>query len=362
MPSAKKLLSVHPESGQVVVDGLRCSRKRSWSKWASVYGEMGVHSGKIMYEVSIDRACGSCVFGFGLQYAQVCGHCSDSFGFGGPNTGTFCHDNKLDKFGENFTKGDTITCAVDFDASRVYFAKNGQIMEPKREIKIPQNLDCGVLLYPMASFKNSGIEFNFGKPKRPCQWLLENGFKTMEERQVMDAQPVNETLFDAAQEHVDWHSEYVIDELWLSIFECLQVPELNRVQFTCTKWNHVIQKYNIMERNEIFCFYSKARLGKETSGSKIFGIGLSIVPANEGKSVVINSQMDILSRGAWQNGCRHGVWGEEMTHFLPLAMNKKHAKLAYHDIIEHLDVIGKVLPKRPNIINNTNEFEVCIYT
>ena len=38
------------------------------------------------------------------------------------------------------------------------------------------------------------------------------------------------------------------------------------------------------------------------------GIGLTIKPKENGFGVDFNSQMDILSLNAWQNGCKIGVW------------------------------------------------------
>jgi len=63
------------------------------------------------------------------------------------------------------------------------------------------------------------------------------------------------------------------------------------------------------------------------------------VPRN-GYGVEIKTQMDILSLSAWTSGCRTGVWGETMTHFLPLVMNREHSDRSYRDIRRFLGLIS----------------------
>jgi len=72
------------------------------------------------------------------------------------------------------------------------------------------------------------------------------------------------------------------------------------------------------------CFYTKRSLSDAT-----LGIGLQIAQAESGFGVEIKTQMDILSLSAWNSGCRTGVWGEPMTHFLPLVMNRAHSDRSY---------------------------------
>merc|ERR1719422_1047479 len=96
----------------------------------------------------------------------------------------------------------------------------------------------------------------------------------------------------------DWHSEFVIDELWLWIFECLTAPEVFQTQRVCTKWDDIIGRYNIAERHEMGCYFSKRKLS-DIGCTEIFGIGLEIEPNKEtGYGVTVRSQMDILSMTA----------------------------------------------------------------
>eukprot|EP01083_Nonionella_stella_P102803 292819_1 len=362
-----KVFPTDPESGHVVVQGSACQTTHTY--WVGAYGEFGCNYGQIMYEAYINWTGdkwkrdnirgGLCRFGFGTQYASVCGRSADSFGYGG--TGMFSWNNNFDPFGESFAKGDTITCAVDFDTQTVYFAKNGKIMRlpGRKNLFIPQNLN-GALLYPILSFKNSRSEFNFGMPKKPCKWLIQNGFKTLNEVAIEQATEQGYDDDDRKNEctsNVNWHSEYIIPELWLVIFEGLELQGVFSTRFVCKKWCQLIHKYNIMERNEIYCYYTKGKLGQR-KGGKILGIGLSITPAASGWGTDIKSQMDILSLNSWCNGCRIGVWGEKLTHFLPLVMNKRHADLADGKIKEYLQNISKMVYTKRD--GNPNEFERCI--
>ena len=151
------------------------------------YGEFGCKYGKVFYEAYIswigdkwsptNIRGGLSRFGFGTERAFVCGRCPESFGYDG--TGNYSHNNEFTPFSEWFTKGDTITVAIDFDNGRIYFGKNGRILEPDHDIWIPNYLR-GKVLYPLLSFKNSRAEFNFGRAKKPIKWLDDMGFSSLE--------------------------------------------------------------------------------------------------------------------------------------------------------------------------------------
>ena len=56
--------------------------------------------------------------------------------------------------------------------------------------------------------------------------------------------------------------------------------------------------------------------------------------------------MDLLSLNAWNNGCRIGVWGEPLTHFLPLVMNRAHAEIADKWIKAFLQQIAQTITQK----------------
>merc|ERR1719242_2103472 len=136
--------------------------------------------------------------------------------------------------------------AVDFENKRVYVAKNGKIMGNKKgEIwkKVGDVVvEEGTLLYPVVFFEDAKIEFNFDAPRRPCKWLMEQGFipwqhavfgtYTVEGKGDEDDKTFKGTA--------DWHNHRIIDELWLWIFECLSSQEVFRAQRVCTKWDNII--------------------------------------------------------------------------------------------------------------------------
>jgi len=384
---AESLIKVYPCNptsidGNVYINGTQC--QSTWSQWISAYGQYGVNHkiSKIMYEVYIDwteeqrstyyggyRGYASTsdqtanfIIGFGTKECVNCGD-RESFGYrskrgsvyygsGGTSLGDskcgIVYDDKLivqSKDNLSFKKNDTICMALDFDKSMAYFCKNGACFGHK---EIPKYLLNGdKLLFPTIGMKQARVEFNFGTPRKPCNWLIENGFKTFEE--VANDFGVTKEKKDKADNKkksekaviVDWHNAYIIDELWVDIFEYLRTPQIFSASFVCKKWFNLIADHNIMERSEIYCFFSKDGLVQRNEDNKILGIGLSIKESEVGFQVLLSSQMDILSLNAWNNGCRIGVWGEPMTHFLPLAMNRQHAEDAHDEIMDHLRKVCK---------------------
>eukprot|EP00485_Elphidium_margaritaceum_P018628 CAMPEP_0202726024 /NCGR_PEP_ID=MMETSP1385-20130828/184398_1 /ASSEMBLY_ACC=CAM_ASM_000861 /TAXON_ID=933848 /ORGANISM="Elphidium margaritaceum" /LENGTH=973 /DNA_ID=CAMNT_0049392237 /DNA_START=99 /DNA_END=3019 /DNA_ORIENTATION=+ len=378
-----KVFPTDPHSGHVTVMGSAAQTTHTY--WVGAYGEFGCNYGKVMYEAfinwtgdkwsTINIRGGLCRFGFGSQYAMVCGRDEASFGYGG--TGMFSFANEFNKFGASFTKDDTITVAVDFDEQRIYFAKNGVLQEPNRALWIPQALQ-GVLLFPILSFKNSRAEFNFGAPKKPCQWLLDRGFQTLEAMAIAQGNMQGEADDPSAvcdgddddekQMQLDWHSAYVIDELWQSIFLSLSVQGIFACKYVCQKWHHLIVTFNLMERNETCCYFSKVRLScayAKISASigqplpPILGIGLKISEGDFG-NMSVTSQMDILSHAAWMSGVRTGVWGESLTHFLPLVMNHKHAEIAaYIDLSPFARVATSGAELSTSLVMNHKHAEIA---
>ncbi|ETO26580.1 hypothetical protein RFI_10560, partial [Reticulomyxa filosa] len=123
----------------------------------------------------------------------------------------------------------------------------------------------------------------------------------------------------------------IIDEIYVMIFELLEVPEMHKMFQVCRRWHSIILDYNIFERNEIACFFTKQRLSHP---DVILGVGFERIEDKKNGRMQFKSQMDFMSLNAWMNdGVRTGVWGETLTHFLPLVINKEHgARIS--DIIE----------------------------
>lgn len=310
--------------------------------YISAYGQCGVNKkfGKVMFEVSIDwvsNIAADLMVGFGTEDTKYlgdkysCGYRSDSINF---------HLNEKNQF----RKGDVICAGLNFDKKIIQFFKNGEFLS---QVDIPSHLRKGQLLYPTVSFKQCRIELNFGALKRPCDWLQKEGFRCLEDIAKQfgvgkDKKNINNKNKKVKDVAVDWiNRDGIIDELWVDIFEYLTTQQIFSASFVCKKWHKVVGDYNIMERSEIYCYFSKQGLVKGKKQSQILGIGLSIKESEVGFQVLLSSQMDILSLDAWNNGCRIGVWGEAMTHFLPLAMNRAHAEYAHDEILKHLKLVCK---------------------
>ena len=164
---------------------------RKESEWFGVHGDFGCSSGKVYFEATVgsliatnfQTETGSKTkpfpvrIGFGSKSSKQCGNDALSFGYAG--SGRFVWNGQSAKFGPKLRNRyhswkDTVTAAIDFDAKRVYFAVNGQIISPKRCLL--SDPARGGMLYPMASGQNAEIEFNFDAPRFPCRWLIRRGF------------------------------------------------------------------------------------------------------------------------------------------------------------------------------------------
>merc|ERR1719474_1805646 len=358
--------------GRVTVNATSCDTTSG--DWQGVYGEFGVNVGKVFYEATISRMKGGhsqsrpsgiCI-GFGTEHATQCGRDSSSIGYN--DMGRVLVGGCCLKRQKPFSEGDTVTMAIDFNHNQVYFAVNGRLVGSKSATTLLPAELRGQRLYPLISLQSARIGVNFDTPRTPVRWLMDRGFTSLEQAAV-DTQCVSKTsmanegddwkLAEGEGEcAVDWLGDGVIEELWLWIFECLSAAEVFRAQRVCRKWKAVIAKYNVAEREEMGCYLSKCRL-TERGCTETMGIGLEIKANESGFGVAVLSQMDILSKSAWNAGCRIGVWGERLTHFLPMVMDRAHSERAHDDIIRFLGVISNEIRKH-TVIRNPNELEAEI--
>merc|ERR1719242_1813039 len=240
-----------------------------------VFADFGSISGRIFYEASIqwiDYKSNGGRIGWGFQGATNCGFNRNSIGYGGG--GFVIYGGRTTKFGAGSDVGDTITAAIDFEAKKVYFAANGELIgsaskDSKHGLPLPDKLCNGSLLYPLISFKDALIELHFGAPRTPCKWLMDRGFISLEEAAKRKKEELESELMvipgsavqdDTFKGTVDWHRDGVIDELWVWIFECLTSEEALRAQRVCTKWKGIMTRWNVAERHEMGCYFSKRKL------------------------------------------------------------------------------------------------------
>merc|ERR1719334_250290 len=183
----------------------------------------------------------------------------------------------------------------------IHIGVNGELTQ--FPVLIPEHLR-GETLFPVLSLKRMRVEFNFGTPRKPVKELIENDFMTFEDivsGQTLRQKQTQVAIVDTKDTEsdagsVDWSSEGITDWLWLDILVSLQSPEIYRCRSVCRQWRDLISKFNIMERNEMCCFFTKRTLSSAT-----LGIGLQLVQAESGYGVEIKTQMDILSLEAWDS-------------------------------------------------------------
>merc|ERR1719206_886692 len=104
------------------------------------------------------------------------------------------------------------------DANVNSFVDALDLVEPETYLYIPQWMQ-GMRLYPILSFKNSRACFNFGPPHMPCSFLVERGFRTLQELAKEDVTRNQEIQDDDAlkvwnSSAADWLSPDMSDELW----------------------------------------------------------------------------------------------------------------------------------------------------
>merc|ERR1711971_752613 len=291
-----------------------------------------------------------------------CGVDIESFGYGShfqQSTPSLIYDNKpicTEGLGAKLKMKDTLTVAVDMEKFELFVGVNGKLLTPEKTLRIPEHLR-GKGLFPMVSLKQMRVEFNFGAPRKPIAELTEKGFMSLE--QIITAAQTSPSTTQIAKEEkesaaeVDWASPFLTEWIWLDIFVSLTPPEIFRCRSVCREWRQRIGKFNIMERNEMCCFFTKRSLSTKSPNAATLGIGLNISQSASGYGVEIKTQMDILSLAAWKSGVRTGVWGERMTHFLPLVMDRAHSDRAEPAIRKSLEAISAKIRefKQPTSLN-----------
>jgi ubiquitin-protein ligase len=121
-------------------------------------------------------------------------------------------------------------------------------------------------------------------------------------------------------------------EVIVEVCSFLEPKDLLRVQNMCLHWRNVALTYNLFEKTQARCYFSKVTIDDQEA---ILGVGLKVqyydrVQRPDLKAA--SSPLDLLSLQAFEeDGVRTGVWGgheESFDHFLPLVLNSKHAAKA----------------------------------
>ncbi|KAL0478740.1 hypothetical protein AKO1_002067 [Acrasis kona] len=119
------------------------------------------------------------------------------------------------------------------------------------------------------------------------------------------------------------------NEVLLHIFEYLDVVELNRVSKVSIKFQSTSNSPMLRYSNEMQCFHSKISFKEDMLG---VGINMEYTPMKILQS--ITTPMDLVSKSAYQQGLRQGVWKEKFKYWIPIYINKFHADTMVKDEFE----------------------------
>eukprot|EP00484_Ammonia_sp_Unknown_P014855 CAMPEP_0197073344 /NCGR_PEP_ID=MMETSP1384-20130603/210556_1 /TAXON_ID=29189 /ORGANISM="Ammonia sp." /LENGTH=2115 /DNA_ID=CAMNT_0042512181 /DNA_START=59 /DNA_END=6403 /DNA_ORIENTATION=+ len=127
-------------------------------------------------------------------------------------------------------------------------------------------------------------------------------------------------------------------DVLLEICAYLSYVDLIRCKNVCQHWHEVLLSCSVIDRNEMNCFYTKESI--ESNHECILGVGLNIEYSSNNWITSITTEMDFLSLNSYIDyNIKQGVWGEPITHFLPLVINEQHGNLAASSIIKRLSLI-----------------------
>lgn len=162
----KILLSAEDRGKQVAVDPASATAQCRHPKvWQGVRATSGVARGKWYFSARADDD-GLLRVGWSSMYASLnLGTDSRGFGYGG--TGMKSHAGKFDRYGAEYTVGDTVWAAVEhyFDGEkygvRVRFGVNGEDKGEAFDVKVTKLGSENLVLLPTISMKNAQVTVSF---------------------------------------------------------------------------------------------------------------------------------------------------------------------------------------------------------
>eukprot|EP01083_Nonionella_stella_P039796 108250_1 len=104
----------------------------------------------------------------------------------------------------------------------------------------------------------------------------------------------------------------------------LSAPNLLRAARAHPHWANIIRAHCMLERLEMVCFHTR-----KSAHEAVLGCGLQAEYFRNGKIKSLTTEINILSWNAFESGkVRTSVWGQRVSHFLPLAINGVHSRKA----------------------------------
>ncbi|GJD10941.1 Probable ATP-dependent RNA helicase ddx1 [Galdieria sulphuraria] len=127
------------------------------NRWQGARASLGANNGRWYFEVKV-LSDGLCRVGWATEECSLdLGTDSEGLGYGG--TGKKSHNREFANYGEPYGEGDIIGCFIDFEESRLFFSKNGTILQTAFEIPAALK-NC--TFYPSVCLKKCRVQVNFG--------------------------------------------------------------------------------------------------------------------------------------------------------------------------------------------------------
>jgi len=331
------------------------------SEWQVAKATSGVGWGRVLYEAKLDKVtkvvsnedarfmrnakniC-SCRFGWATDDSQEDAISGIFYGNGENSHIIFRSKTQIWKFielkpDETFEMGDYIAAGIDFESNRAWFAKNGKKVGDPKGYALPDFLS-NVKLYPVVGLQNSAVNLNFGTARKRVP--DSDGFVTIDQHKCLSK---TDYLW-RTRKNVDWiklFTNYEPDNGAVPIFSYLCDKDLRTCLRVCKDWQKVIIKSFLLERGRLRCFVSK-----NTLSDCILGLGIVVEYDSTGRNITkVSSDMDYISIESWERqGIRKSESSQiEYTHFLPLALNPRHAKKCVESRV-YEKYLPKALPKK----------------
>eukprot|EP00487_Bulimina_marginata_P011774 TRINITY_DN7624_c0_g1_i1.p1 TRINITY_DN7624_c0_g1~~TRINITY_DN7624_c0_g1_i1.p1 ORF type:complete len:139 (-),score=6.00 TRINITY_DN7624_c0_g1_i1:69-485(-) len=86
-------------------------------------------------------------------------------------------------------------------------------------------------------------------------------------------------------------------DILLELFTYLSYTDWIRCNHVCVYWHNILTGFNVIDRNEMTCFYTKESI--DTNPRCILGVGLNVKYSNNNWITSISTEMDFLSLNSY---------------------------------------------------------------
>jgi hypothetical protein len=181
--------STNRNSNHTIWDGLNITS----SSYGAAAATFGVSSGKWYYEATIinrtsnnSGGIGWCNDSYAVATQTYLTDTANSFGINAIN-GNAAYNAANTAHGSAFSSGDVIMCAIDVDAKKAYFGKNGTWFSSSNPVTGASTFPyafTGTTFYPAVNAYGDTYEFNFGQ--QPFSYTIPSGFNPINTKSLKD--------------------------------------------------------------------------------------------------------------------------------------------------------------------------------